>query len=82
MFRGELKITVNSLSLLNSVKLCIKECIVDPQSYLSEELNETAVAIVAKAEVLGPIDQTLKGDLVEAKIEDGIHHSWHRKLGP
>jgi hypothetical protein len=49
----------------------------DTECNLAVELDEAPVSVVAEAGILGQLDQALQRGLVEAEIEDGIHHARH-----
>ena len=46
----------------------------------AEHLDETPVRVPAEALVAGERDQAVEGLLVEAEVEDGVHHAGHREL--
>ena len=46
-----------------------------------EHLDEAAVGVPAEALVAGELDQAVEGRLVEAEVQDGVHHPGHRELG-
>ena len=50
---------------------------VDPQHHVTEHLNETAVAVVGEAPVVGGLGQARDGIVVEAEIEHRVHHAGH-----
>src|SRR3954451_4993271 len=54
---------------------------VDAESYFAEHLNESPVAVVGKARVASLICQSLGRLVVQAEIEDGVHHAGHGELG-
>ena len=54
---------------------------VDVEDDLAEHLDEAAVGVVAEALVAGAADDALKGLVVQAEVEDGVHHARHRELG-
>jgi len=45
--------------------------------HVAIHLDETAVAIPGKALILGGGGQRFDGVVVEAEVEDGVHHAWH-----
>jgi hypothetical protein len=44
-------------------------------------MDEAAIAVIGEAAVLGALGQSLDGCIIEAEIEDGIHHAGHRGPG-
>ena len=55
---------------------------VDAHHGLAEHLDEPASCIEREALVIGERGEALGGVLVEAEVEDGVHHARHRELGP
>ena len=47
----------------------------------AEHRDEPAVGVPAEALIAADGDETLEGDLVEAEVEDRVHHARHRELG-
>ena len=62
---------------LDGLEMLVETVLVDAQRDLAEQLDEAAVGVVAEALVAGQADQSLQGGLVEAQVEDGIHHAGH-----
>ena len=54
---------------------------VDVQDGLTEHLDEAAVGVPGEALVGAGGGQALDGDVVEADVEDGLHHAGHGELG-
>jgi hypothetical protein len=50
------------------------------EHHVAEHLDEAAVGVVGEARVAGPLGQTLDGLVVEAQVEDRVHHARHREL--
>ena len=46
--------------------------------HVAVHLHESTVAIPCKATVAGGLLQRFDGDVVEAKIQNGVHHARHR----
>src|SRR6202035_3968684 len=51
-----------------------------PLHRLAEHLDEAAARVEGEALVLREGGQALGGVLVEAQVEDGVHHSRHREF--
>jgi len=47
----------------------------------AEHLDESAIGVPTETLVAGQGDQPVQGALVEAEVEDGVHHPGHRELG-
>ena len=52
--------------------------VVHAQHHVAEHLDEAAVAVVGKAPVAAVAGQALHGFVVEAEIQDRVHHAGHR----
>jgi hypothetical protein len=52
------------------------------EDYLPERLDEAPVGILGEARVAGAPRQTTNGGVVEAEVQDGVHHPGHRDGGP
>ena len=50
-------------------------------NHVAEHLNETAVAVVSEAGVAGLGSQALDHFVVQAQVQDGIHHAGHGSAG-
>ena len=48
---------------------------------VAEHLDEAPVRVVGEARVAGAGGQALHADVVQAEVEDGVHHPGHRELG-
>ena len=53
---------------------------IDVERHFAEHLNEAAVGIVGEAGVVTALGQAFDGFIVEAQIQDGIHHPRHGKF--
>jgi hypothetical protein len=50
----------------------------DPEHDVAEHRHEAAVGVVRKAVVAGQLGQARDGLVVEAEVEDRVHHPGHR----
>ena len=66
-----------ALGLLHLVDLHLEQALGDHHDHVREHLDETAVAVVGKAGVVGLLGQTLHGLIVQAQVQDGVHHAGH-----
>jgi hypothetical protein len=53
----------------------------DVQDDPAEHRDEAAVGVPAEALIAADGDEALEGRLVEAEVEDRVHHARHRELG-
>ena len=54
----------------------------ESQYRLAEHLQEAPISIPGEARVVGHRRQAVDGFIIQAHVEDGVHHPWHGKLGP
>ena len=54
-----------------------KIVMIDAQHHIPEHLDEAAVAVVSEAHIAGAPGQALHGLVVEAQVEDRVHHPGH-----
>ncbi len=62
--------------------LLLGECILErlrlhAHDHVAEHAYEAAVGVVGEARVVGQLDHALDGLVVQAQVEDGIHHARH-----
>ena len=67
----------NTLALLHGVDALLKEALAQLHDNIRVHLDEAAVAVVGKAGVVGLLGQTLNSLIVQAEVQDGIHHAGH-----
>ena len=70
-------VVLSALALLDLVQNALEEALRDLHNDVGEHLDETAVGVIGKALVLGQVGQTLDGHVVQAQVQDGIHHAGH-----
>ena len=56
-----------------------KIMLVDFEHYIAEHLNETAISVKSEAAVGCSRCHPFDRDIVQTKIQNRIHHAWHRK---
>src|SRR5690606_14007550 len=76
----EFGVLLHSTRLLDLVELTLEEVLVDPEDDVAEHLEEAAIGIEREAAILRAGGQSLDGAIVEAEIEDRVHHPGHREL--
>ena len=59
----------------------LEELAGDAHDDVGEHLDEAAVGVVGEARVLGLLDEALDGVVVQAEVEDGVHHAGHGERG-
>ena len=74
---GEIGVVLRALALLDVVQNALKEALRDLHDHVGEHLDEAAVGVIRKALVLGQVGQTLDRHVVQAQVQNGIHHTGH-----
>ena len=78
---GELGVELDALLGLLIVDGVLEEVTVNAHDDVGEHLDEAAVGVPGKALVAGLLDEAVDGDVVEAEVEDGVHHAGHGERG-
>ena len=68
--------------LLDRRELVLELVLLDPEHHVAVHLDETAVAVLREAPVPGLGLEPLHGSVVQAEVQDGVHHPGHGKLRP
>ena len=50
------------------------------QHHVAEHLDQAAIGVVGKAGIVAALGQRFDGLIVEAEVEDGVHHAGHGEL--
>ena len=74
---GQLNILLYALSGLHFVDLLFKEALAQLHNNIRVHLDEAAVAVVCETGVIGFLGQALNSLIVQAQVQDGIHHAGH-----
>ncbi len=78
---GQFGIELGLGFLLLALEDGVEIVLADFQHHVAVHLDEAAVAIVGEARVVAPGRQSLDGLVVQAQVEDGVHHAGHGELG-
>ncbi len=79
--RLELGVGHGACPLLRGAQGGLELLAVDVLHRPAEHLDETAPRVEREPLVVGQLGQAARGLVVEAEIEDGVHHPGHRELG-
>ncbi len=77
----EAGIKLGFLLLFLGVEYFVEGRLGDIQDYVAEHLDEAAIGIGGKARIVAALGQGLDALIVEAEIQDGIHHAGHGEFG-
>ena len=67
---------------LGLLKQVLKQLPIDTQDDAAIHRNETSIAVVGKALVIGGFSQPHHAHIVEPQVEHRVQHARHRKFGP
>ena len=81
IFGGQVGIELGLHLLLALVEDVIELVHVDVERHFAEHLDEAAIAVVGEARIAALLGQALDGLVVQAEVEDGVHHAGHGELG-
>ena len=78
---GQVDVEVHFLLFLDLVDDVLELVLLDAHDHVAEHLDEPAVGVPGEALVAGPADQALDGLVVQAQVQDRVHHARHGELG-
>ena len=73
----QIDVVRDALGGLHLVDLILKQALGHAHDDVRKHLYEAAVAVVSEAGVAGLFGQALDGCIVQAEVEDGVHHAGH-----
>ena len=76
----EVGIQLRLLLLLLAVEDLFKVRLFNVEHHVAEHLDEAAVGVIGKARVLGALGQSLDALIVQAEVQNRIHHAGHGEL--
>jgi hypothetical protein len=68
-------------ALLDAVEDVLELLLVDVENDVAEHLDEAAIGVIGEAGIAAALGQRFDGLVVEAEVEDGVHHAGHGELG-
>jgi len=74
-------IELGLLLLFLGVEDFLKFCLLDLKHDIAEHLNQPAIGVIGEAGI-GTLGQRFHAAIVEAKVQNRIHHARHRELCP
>ena len=78
---GQLHVLGDALALLHLVDELLKVLLAHFHDHVGVHLDEAAIAVPGPAGVAGLLGQDLHHGLVEAQVQDGVHHAGHGGAG-
>ncbi len=79
---GQLRVGGHAGPLLGRVERLVEGGAVDAENDAAVHRDEPAVGVVGEALVVGLLSEALDGFVIQAKVENRVHHAGHRELGP
>ena len=76
----EFGVELGFLLLLLAVEDLFKRVLGNVEHHAAEHLDEAAVGVVGEAGIVAALGQTFDRLVVEAEVEDGVHHAGHGEL--
>ena len=77
VFGGEIGVHLYALCLFDLVDYLFEFRLGNAHDHVGEHLNESAIAVVSEAGIARLCRKSLDGDVVETKVENGVHHAGH-----
>ena len=74
---SQVHVVLDALGFLHLVDLDLEQALGDHHDDICKHLHEAAVAVVCEAGVVGLLGQTLNSLIVQAQVQDGVHHAGH-----
>jgi hypothetical protein len=78
---GEFGVEREALVFLGDLQRFLERAVIEFEDDVGVHLDEAAIAVPGEPCVFGGLREALDGLVVEAEIEDGVHHSRHRCAG-
>ena len=79
--RAELVVELDLLALLDAVEDVLELLLGNIEDHVAEHLDEAAIGVIGKARIIAALGQRFDGLVVEAEVQDGVHHAGHGELG-
>ena len=77
----ELVVELDLLLRLDAVEDVLELLLGDVEDHVAEHLDEAAIGVISKAGIIAEFGERLDGLIVQAEIENGVHHAGHGELG-
>ena len=74
---GQIHVVGDALGLLHLVDLDLEQTLRHHHDNVCKHLHKAAVAVVGKTGVAGLLGQALNSLVVQAQVQDGVHHAGH-----
>ena len=76
----ELVVELHLLGGLHAVEDVLELLLGNVENHVAEHLDEAAIGVVSKAGIIAALGQSFHGLIVEAQVQNRVHHAGHREL--
>ena len=76
----KLVIELHLLALLDAVEDVLELLLGNIQHHVAEHLDQAAIGVIRKAGIAAALGQRFDGLVVEAEVQNRVHHAGHREL--
>ena len=78
---GQVTVKLHTALFLELVQHVLELALFDFHNHVGEHGDEAAIGVIGKVLVAGQLGQALDGDVVQAQVQDGVHHAGHGGAG-
>ena len=78
---GQVGVQLDVLVVLEGLQDALEVVMLQAHHHVAVHLDETTVGIVGEAGIAGVLGERADGVVVEAEVEDGVHHAGHGDAG-
>ena len=75
--RIEIGIRAKSIQVLEILKRILEHAMIDTEDHIAVHLDEAAIAVIGEARIARQGREAFNSLVVEAEVENGIHHAGH-----
>ena len=78
---SEFVIELHALAMLDGVENVFELLLFNVENHIAKHLNQAAVGVISEAGIIAASGQRFDCLIVEAQVENGVHHAGHGELG-
>ena len=76
----ELVVELHLLRGLHAVEDVLELLLGNVENHVAEHLDEAAIGVISKAGIIAALGQRFHGLIVEAQVQNRVHHAGHGEL--
>ena len=76
----KLVVELDLLALLDAVEDVLKLLLRNVEHHVAEHLDQAAIGVIGEARIVAALGQCFDGLVVQAEVENRVHHAGHREL--